>query len=82
MLSHTKVMIHDPSTHNTFSGMKPDEIDEQLSMLRETQQVLCGIISDVTGKPLKDVCRVTKRDSYFDLKEALKFGLATGEYSG
>ena len=51
-------------------------------MLRETQQVLCGIISDVTGKPLKDVRRVTKRDSYFDLKEALKFGLATGEYSG
>ena len=80
MFAHTKIMIHDPSTQNSFSGMKPHEIEEQLSMLREMQQTLCDIISEVTGKPAKDVRKVTKKDSFFGLKQAIEFGLSTGEY--
>ena len=82
MLAHTKVMIHDPSTQSAFNGMKPHEIEEQLSKLREMQDVLCDIISDVTGKPSKNIRRITKKDSFFGLKEAVKFGIATGEYKG
>lgn len=81
MLAHTKLMIHDPSTHNSFSGMKPHEIEEQLAMLREMQDVLCGMISDVTGKSTDDIRKVTKNDSYFSLDKAVEFGLATGEYN-
>lgn len=78
MLPHTKVMIHDPSFQCGFTGAKPLEIQRQVDSLMETRKILCEIISERTGKPVKEVYKKTKYDSFFDAREAVEFGLATG----
>lgn len=81
MLRHTRLMIHDPSTGGNLSGMKPHEIENTLSMLRDMQTLLIDIISDASGKSKEEIAEITKNDTYFNLEEALDFGLATGMYT-
>ena len=82
MLPHTQLMIHDPSLSGSAGGMKPHEMEAELKMLRSIQKKLIEVISSVSGKPESEVAEITKTDTYFDLDEALRFGLATGEYRG
>lgn len=80
MLPHSKVMIHDASYGQAeFSGMKPDEIQKKTNDLMETCKVLRAIVAERTGKSLKEVEKKMREDSYFNLSEAMEFGLATGE---
>lgn len=74
----SEVMIHDPSYgEKSYSGQKPHEIKKELDSLIKKRDILCDIIAERTGKPIKDVRKKTETDSYFDAKEALEFGLAT-----
>ncbi len=82
MFRHTRLMIHDPSTGGNLAGMKPHEVENTLEMLREMQSLLIDIIAEASGKPKEEIAEITKTDSFFNLKEALDFGLATGEYMG
>ncbi len=79
MYPHTKIMIHDPSYGNAdFSGQKPHEIQQRLSSLKDTQKSLASIIAERTGKEYEEIIETTKYDSYFNVAEAMEFGLATG----
>lgn len=81
MLPHTKIMIHDPSYGNyNISGVKPAEISILLESLKEMQATLCQIIMKHTGKCREEILEITKTDTYFSSKEAIKFGLATDLY--
>lgn len=82
MLRHTSLMIHDPSTCGSLNGMKPHEIENTLAKLKEMQSMLIDIISGVSGKSKEEISEITKNDTFFNLKEALEFGLATAEYHG
>lgn len=78
MLPHTKIMIHDPSYGNhDICGMKPLEIQKEVDAIMKTREILCGIISERTGKTIDEVYEKTKTDSYFNVEEAIEFGLAT-----
>ena len=78
MLPHSQLMIHDPApSGGSMQGMKPEQLEENLKSLKKVQQVLCGIISEKTGKSVKEIQKITRKDTYFDAEEALKFGLAT-----
>ena len=78
MLPNTKLMIHDPSiASSALQGMKPAELGERLSGLKKSQNALCGIISEVTGRSPSEVRKKTRTDSYFGAEEAIGFGLAT-----
>ncbi len=78
MLTHAKIMIHDPSYSNgDYGGMKPLEIQEKVNNLMEIRKELCSIIAERTGKSIKEVHRKTKCDTYFNAEEALAFGIAT-----
>lgn len=78
MFPHSQIMIHDPAPGGgSMAGMKPAEMEEQLKGLKKTQKIICEMISQTTGKPLKDVQAKTRKDSYFDAEEAIEFGLAT-----
>ena len=44
-----------------------------------TREEVAKVISEVTGKSLKEIYRVTKDDRFFSAKEALEFGIATKE---
>lgn len=78
MLSHTKVMIHDPSYgHATMEGMKPLEIKDRLEGLMKSRKILAEIIAERSGMTLRQVYAKTRRDSYLNAEEAVKLGVAT-----
>lgn len=79
MLPHTRIMIHDPSySHHDISGHKPHEIQHELDKLNESRKNLAKIIADKTGKSIEEIYKVTVDDTYYNAKEAIEFGLATG----
>lgn len=78
MLPHAQLMIHDPSyCHNDIGGRKPHEIQHELDKLNEVRKSLAGIISDKTGKSLKEIYKLTANDTFFSAQEAVEYGLAT-----
>lgn len=78
MLPHSQLMIHDPAPGGgSMQGMKPEQLEENLKSLKKVQEVLCGIISEKTGKSVNEIQKITRKDTYFDAEEALNFGLAT-----
>lgn len=77
MLSHSKIMIHDPSYNSgNYGGMKPHEIQEMAADLSKTRDVLCKIIAERSGKSLKEIEKITMKDTYYTADEAVEFGLA------
>jgi ATP-dependent Clp protease protease subunit len=79
MLPHTEVMIHDPAySGGDMSGKKPHELQRYVDNLKKTQELIVNVISERTGKDKKEVRRTTKLDSYFNVNEAIEYGLATG----
>lgn len=83
MLEHTRILIHDPSYGRfDMGGKKPHEIQMEVDNLNKVRETLGRIISERTGKPLKEVYKITAGDRYFDAEEAIKFGLATAIYKG
>lgn len=83
MLEHTRILIHDPSYgHFDMGGKKPHELQMEVDNLGKVRDTLGKIISERTGKPLKEVYKITANDRYFDAEEAIKFGLATAIYKG
>ena len=79
MLPNSRIMIHDPSHGGgSMAGLKPDDLDEKVRDLKRVREILCGIISEATGKSEKAVRAKTRKDSYFNAAEAVKYGLATG----
>lgn len=78
MLRHTRLMIHDPSYGGgELKGKKPHEIRQELDNLNRVKRTLVGIISERTGKSIKEINRVTAKDTYYSAEEAVRFGLAT-----
>ena len=84
MMTHGKIMIHDPAFggNHDIGGMKSQEIQAQLDDLNRCRESLASIISERTGKSLKDIYKVTAHDTYFTAEEAITFGLATGIMEG
>ncbi len=79
MLPSSRIMIHDASwNHNEMGGKKPDQVEEELRQLKQTNERLVSIIAERTGKTVKEVAKVTKSDTYFNAEEAIRFGLASG----
>ena len=80
MLPNSRIMIHDPSFGGgNLAGKKPHQIKTELDDLIEVQECLCKIIADRTGKTPDEIRELTKDDTYFNVGEAIEFGLATEE---
>lgn len=78
MLKHTRLMIHDPSYGcGELKGRKSHEIQHELNELNKVRKILAGIISERTGKSIKEIYKVTAKDTYYSAEEAVRFGLAT-----
>ena len=77
MYPHSQLMIHDPSyERNDISGLKPHEVRQELDKLNEVRKTVAEIISDKTGKPLKEVYKLTAKDTFFTAQEAVASGFA------
>lgn len=79
MLEHTRLMIHDPAYGGgDMTGKKPHELQMYVDKLKQSQEIIVGIIAEKTGRPLEEVYEKTREDSYFNAAEAVAYGLATG----
>ncbi len=79
MLEHTRLMIHDPAYGGgDMTGKKPHELQMYVDKLKQSQEIIAGIIAEKTGRSLEEVYEKTREDSYFNAAEAVAYGLATG----
>lgn len=77
MLSHAKLMIHDPLIHGSIGG-NALQIERISRNLLKTREIIGTIIAEHTGRTLDEVYEKTAVDSYFDAEECIKWGLADG----
>lgn len=76
MYRNTEFMVH--SAMNAQAGYEnPFEARDRLERLLETNEVICRIISERTGKPEDTVREWLKKDTFFKPGEALEAGAAT-----
>lgn len=75
MLSHARVMIHDPLISGGIGGsaLQVERISRQLL---KTREIIGNIISRHTGKTLEEVYEKTAADTYFNAEECIEWGLA------
>lgn len=75
ILRHGEVMIHDPLVSGGLSGSALT-VQEKSNRLMAKRKVLSGILAEHTGKSVKQIYKVTAKDTYFGAEEAVAFGLA------
>lgn len=75
ILKHGEVMIHDPLVSGGLSGSALT-VQDKSNRLMDKRKVLCGILAEHTGKNIKQVYKVTAKDTYFGAEEAVQYGLA------
>ena len=75
ILRHGEVMIHDPLVSGGLSGSALT-VQEKSNRLMDKRKLLCGILAQHTGKSVKQIYKVTAKDTYFGAEEAVAFGLA------
>ena len=75
ILRHGEVMIHDPLVSGGISGSALT-IQDKSDRLMAKRKVLSGILAQHTGKNIKQIYKITAKDTYFGAEEAVAFGLA------
>ena len=75
ILRHGEVMIHDPLVSGGISGSALT-VQDKSNRLMEKRKVLSSILAEHTGKSVKQIYKVTAKDTYFGAEEAVAFGLA------
>jgi len=75
ILPHSKVMLHDPLVSGGIGGSAL-EVERRAQQLMQTREITASIIAKHTGKMLKEIYKITAKDTYFDAKAAVAFGLA------
>ena len=72
---HSRIMIHQPLISGQIIAPAVD-IKIQAEEIRKIRDELNCIISNASGRPLKQVEADTDRDYYLNAKEALEYGIA------
>ena len=75
ILRHGEVMIHDPLVSGGISGSAL-AVQDKSDRLMAKRKVLCCILAQHTGKTIKQIYKVTAKDSWYGAEEAVAFGLA------
>lgn len=75
ILRHGEVMVHDPLVSGGISGSAL-AVQDKSDRLMAKRKVLSGILAQHTGKNIKQIYKVTAKDTYFGAEEAVAFGLA------
>lgn len=74
MLSHSRIMIHDPLVNNIGgSALSVKTLADDLMRARDTT---AAVIAEHTGMTLDQVFQLTAQDTYFDAHAAVEAGLA------
>lgn len=73
-LPNAEIMIHQPLISGGLSGQATD-ITIHAEHLNRTKKRLNTMLSEYTGKSLKEIEKDTDRDNYLTAQEALEYGL-------
>ena len=73
-LQNAKILIHQPLLSGVYQG-SASELEIQANEMIKVREQLNKMISEKTGKPLKEVERDTERDNWMSADEALEYGL-------
>ncbi len=73
VLPHAEVMIHQPS-----GGMEGQSSDMVIAAdhIRDTREILNGILAENCGKTVEEIRRYTERDYWMKATDAVAFGIA------
>ena len=72
-----RVMIHEPLL-SQINGKNVSEVIEIGETMRNVKSKINQILSRCTGKSIEEIDTDTKKDCFFDAKEAVEYGLADG----
>ena len=75
IMRHAEVMIHDPLVSGGISGSAL-AVQDKSDRLMQMRKNLARILAENTGKTMKQIYRVTAKDTYFEAEKAVEFGLA------
>ena len=75
MLSHARLMIHDPLIAGGIGGSAL-HIDSVSRDLMRTRQTMAELLAKHSGHTLEEIYEKTAKDTYFDAEEAVAWGLA------
>lgn len=71
---HSKVMIHEPLIAGGLSG-SATSIDRTAKSILETKKIINTLLSEYTGKSLREIDKATGFDNYMNAEDAVAFGL-------
>lgn len=71
----SQVMVHQPLIAGGMPGGSCSEIESVANTLIKTKNELDKFLSELTGKPIKTIRRLTSKDTYMNAEEALEYGL-------
>lgn len=71
---NSQVMLHQPLIAGGLGG-NCSEIESVANSLIESKQKLDNLLVYLTGRPKKEIQKLTAKDTYMDAKEALSHGL-------
>ena len=79
ILPHAKVMIHQP-----MGGMRgqASDMDIAATQIKKIKNELYDILSDNTGKSVKQIIKDADRDYWMDAKEAVEYGIVDKVFDG
>lgn len=75
ILKHGEVMVHDPLVNSGIAGSAL-AVQDKSDRLMQMRKTICGILAAHTGKSMRQIYKVTAKDTYFGAEAAVQFGLA------
>ena len=76
MTAHSELMIHQPWSNASISGLKETDLVGIAEEMSNTRRKLETILSDASGKSLDEIHIACEKDNYLDPEEAIAMGLA------
>ncbi len=74
MLPHSHIMIHDPLI-SRFGGSAL-QVKSMSDNLMQTREIIGNILAKHTGRSLEEIFEATSKDTCFNAKEAVQYGIA------
>ena len=74
IMPHSKVLIHEPLISDMCGGSATSVMNLSKSLMK-TRDILSGILSEHTGRSVKEINTALAADSFMNAQKAVEFGL-------
>ncbi len=81
ILSHSKVMIHEPSMYGGTGGTATS-IKHMADSILDTKQMVNELLAAHTGKTVEEIDKATSYDNYMNSRQSVEFGICDKVVNG